>query len=240
MKGFSKRARFGMVGLLAVLGLGMASGAWAQAQTASSSRGGTVTITPSGSTSLGDVSVGTSKSVTLTVANRTNASVSILASAPSPWSKSGTCGASLAREKTCTVVLTFMPTSAPLSSTATVNAGSATATVSANAVVGTPKLAVTPPTLFIECGKESSPASRAVNVRNVGTGYLKVTGANIAAPFSVGSISACSALAAQQSCSVAVTYRPSSQSSQTLTITALNGDVATVRVSGQCKKYVSP
>ncbi|SEG76488.1 parallel beta-helix repeat (two copies) [Actinacidiphila yanglinensis] len=197
-----------------------------------------VTANPS-ALSFGSVATGaTSAAQTVTVANPTGtaASVSSIA-ATGDFAQTNTCGSSIAANGSCTVSVKFSPTATgSRTGTLTVNAGGITNTVSLSGT-GTapgPVLNANPGGLsFAGTVVGDTAAAQAVTVTNSGTTSASVSGVSVTGDFA--QTNNCSTVAVGASCTVNVTFKPTTGGSRsgTLTVTSnANNSPTTVGLTG--------
>ena len=182
------------------------------------------------SVAFGDQTVGTTstvRAVSITNSGTVAASISGV-SAPSQFAQTNTCGSSLAAGASCTVNVTFTPTSTGAKSgnlTVTSNASNPTLTVAltgTGTTAGTATLAANPTSVaFGDQAVGSTSAVRAVSITNSGTVAASISG--VSAPSQFAQTNTCgSSLAAGASCTVNVTFSPTSAGAKSgnLTVTS--------------------
>ena len=197
-----------------------------------------VTASPS-ALSFGSVVTGTTSAAqTVTVSNPTgSAAVVSSIAATGDFNQTNTCGSSIAANASCTISVKFAPTATGArTGTLTVNAGGVTNTVSLTGT-GTapgPVLNAAPASLsFAGTDIGSSSAAQAVTVTNSGTAAASVSGVTVTGDFS--QTNNCSSVAAGNSCTVNVTFKPTSSGTRTGTLTVTsnaNNSPATVSLTG--------
>ena len=136
------------------------------------------------------------------------------------FNRNNGCGGTLGAGASCTVTVTFRPTSAnPLTKSATltvsVAAPAASQAVTLTGAVLAPAYTVTPASLaFGTQAVNTNSANQSVTVSNAGPGALGINGIAIgganASQFSIRSNNCPGNLAANASCTVAVRFRPTS------------------------------
>ena len=183
-----------------------------------------VTVAPA-TLSFGNQAVGTSSVVkTLTVTNNLGTALSVSSIAVSgDFAQTNTCGTSVAAGANCTVSVTFTPTATgsrtgTLTITDSANNSPQTVSLAGNGVV---PVTVTPATLvFGSVAVTATSAAKTVTVTNKQPTAVTVT--SITTPSAYAQTNTCgSLLAAQGTCTVSVTFSPTTTGSQpgTLTIT---------------------
>ena len=197
-----------------------------------------VTASP-GALSFGSVTTGTTSAAqTVTVSNPTGSAATVSSIAASgDFSQTNTCGSSIAANGSCTVSVKFAPTATGTrTGNLTVNAGGVTNTVSLTGT-GTapgPVLGATPASLsFAGTAVGSSSAAQAVTVTNSGTSAAAVSGVTVTGDFS--QTNNCSSVATGSSCTVNVTFKPTTSGTRTGTLTVTsnaNNSPATVSLAG--------
>jgi parallel beta-helix repeat protein len=202
-----------------------------------------VTATPS-ALGFGSVATGaTSAPQTVTVSNPT-ASAATVASisaagdfAVSNAGQSHACGGSIPANGSCTVGVTFTPTAAgSRTGTLTITAGGVTNTValSGTGTAPGPVLGANPGGLtFARTVVGASAATQAVTLTNSGTSAANVSGVSVTGDFS--QTNNCSSVPVNGSCTVNVTFTPTTGGTRTGTLTVAsnaNNSPATVALSG--------
>ncbi|MFI5758627.1 choice-of-anchor D domain-containing protein [Streptomyces sp. NPDC051569] len=197
-----------------------------------------VTATPS-ALNFGSVATGTTSTAqTVTVSNPTGSAASVSSiAAGGDFTQTNTCGSSIAANGSCAVSVKFAPTATgSRSGTLTVNAGGITNTVSLSGT-GTapgPVLNANPGGLsFAATVVGSSAATQTVTVSNAGTTSATVSGVAVTGDFT--QTNNCSTIAVGASCTVTVTFKPTTGGSRTgnLTVTSnANNSPTTVGLSG--------
>lgn len=195
------------------------------------------------SLSFGSVNVGASsgsQQVTITNTGSATANSLTVPAAPTHFSRTTTCGSSLAAGASCTVTVTFSPTAGgTFSPTLTVTGSggsSAPIGLSGTGVAASASLQASPASLTfgaVTVGQTSSP--QLVTITNTGGGGasgLALSNPN-AAEFLVTGNTCGATLAAGASCALNVAYKPASVGSDNNTL-AMNytGGSATVNVTG--------
>ena len=177
------------------------------------------------SLSFGNQAVGTSSAVkTVTLTNNLGTTLSVSSIAISgDFAQTNTCGTSVAAGANCTVSVTFTPTATgsrtgTLTITDSANNSPQTVSLTGNGVV---PVTVTPATLaFGSVAVTATSAAKTVTVTNKQPTAVTVT--SITTPSAYAQTNTCgSLLAAQGTCTVSVTFSPTTTGSQpgTLTIT---------------------
>jgi hypothetical protein len=208
--------------------------------------GALVTISPS-SLTFSSQSVGTTSSpqaVTLTN-NQTSALTSISVSATGDFAQTNTCGTSLAANSSCTINVTFTPTAAGTRTgtlTVTDSAGTQTSSLTGT---GVSNVSLSPSTLAFGSqayGVQSSPltATLANGQSAAVTGIsVSVTGTN-AADFKQTNNCGTS-LAGNSSCTINVTFTPSTYKSESATLTVTDSaGTQTSSLTGTGKDVTPP
>lgn len=195
--------------------------------------GGSVTFNPT-SLSFGSQNVGSSSaSQNTTLMNGTGSTVNVnfsfTGTNQGDFSRTTTCGSTLAAGLSCTVSVTFTPAAAG-SRTATLNETNAGITVALSGTGVTmtaPTISWSPTTLtFGSQNTGTTSASQAATLQNTGTASLAtarpanlaISGTN-ASDFSISSTTCGSTLAAGVGCIVNVTFTPSTLGSKSATLT---------------------
>jgi len=183
----------------------------------------------------------TSAAQTVTVTNSGTDALAISSvAAGAPFAVSAhTCTSALAPAATCTVSVTFAPAAlGPATGTLTIasDGSNPTATVSLSGTGTGATADVSPASLaFDETYTGYTSAPRTVTVTNSGNLPLNVTSASASGPFAVSDNRCASAVAAQASCTVAVTFHPTAAGEQTGTLTIVSNSIhgdATASLSG--------
>lgn len=184
--------------------------------------------------------------VTLTVTNTGSAVTGALSASLSGSDMSqfaigsnGCNGQTLAASATCTLQVTFTPTSAGIKTASLLVSGTpggAATTALTGTGVGPAMLAVTPPTQDFGTVVTSNNATVSITVRNAGGAMTGVPSAAISgsADFTIMNNGCTAALAPAASCTIAVRFAPSSMGAKTgtLTVMATPGGTATAALSG--------
>ncbi|MEY9962720.1 hypothetical protein ABIA33_000746 [Streptacidiphilus sp. MAP12-16] len=197
-----------------------------------------VTANPS-ALDFGSVATGaTSTAQTVTVSNPTGTAASVSSIATTgDFAQTNTCGSSIAANGSCTVNVTFSPTTTGTrTGNLTVNAGGTTNTVSlsGSGTAPGPVLNATPANLsFAATVVGSSAAAQTVTVSNSGTTSATVSGVAVTGDFS--QTNNCSTVAVGASCTVSVGFKPTTGGSRTGTLTVssnANNTPTTVALAG--------
>jgi hypothetical protein len=172
---------------------------------------------------FGSVATGsssTSQAVTVTNSGSSAASVTALATT-GDFSQTNNCGSSIAAGSSCTVNVTFRPTTAgSRTGNLTVTAAGVTNTVSLSGtgVAPGPILSPNPSSLsFPGTVVGGSSPTQTVTVTNSGTTSATVSAVSASGDFS--QTNTCGTLAAGASCTVTVTFRPTASGTRTGTVT---------------------
>jgi FtsP/CotA-like multicopper oxidase with cupredoxin domain len=203
-----------------------------------------------GATSFGDVLLNTTATASVTLTNGGTAPATGLAisvAGAATFGQTNTCGTSLAAGASCSIALTFAPTAAGAqSATLSISANAPAAPLSA-ALTGAgvaPLAKVSPASLtFGPQGLATTSPAQAVTVSNAGITPLTITGFAIAGAEFAQTNNCASPLAAGASCTVNVTYTPTSLGTASSTLTVNVGAPATaqtVALSGTGTLNVSP
>jgi hypothetical protein len=202
-----------------------------------------VTLTPASLNFENQYVGGASSAQTVTLTNSETAAISIAAIAingtnSDAFSQTNNCPSSLAASATCSVTVTFSPTTsgnfgATLSVSDSLPRSPQTATLIGNGVI--PPLSVSPSSItFPDQYVGSSGPSQTVTLTNNGTSGVTISNvASSSAAFGV--VSACgSTLAAGSSCSIGVSFDPTQGGAQpgTLTVTDSANSPLTMALSG--------
>ncbi|WP_037908913.1 choice-of-anchor D domain-containing protein [Actinacidiphila yeochonensis] len=197
-----------------------------------------VTATP-GALDFGSVASGSASAAkAVTVSNPTGSAAAVSSiTATGDFTQTSTCGSSIAANGSCTVNVTFKPTATGArTGTLTVNAGGTTSTV---ALTGTgtapgPVLSADPSALsFPATLVGSSATAKTVTLTNTGTTTATVSSAAATGDFT--QTNTCSSVAVGATCTVSVTFKPTSGGSRTGTLTVTsnaNNSPLTVGLSG--------
>ncbi|MGC9665344.1 discoidin domain-containing protein [Planosporangium sp. 12N6] len=197
-----------------------------------------ISVSPTALT-FGTVATGaTSAAQTVTVANTGSSAAAVSAIGTSgDFAQTNTCGSSIAAGASCTVSVTFRPTAAgSRTGTLTVTAAGTTTTValSGTGVAPGPILTANPASLtFAGTVVGQSAPSQTVTVSNTGTTPATVSGVTVSGDF--GQANTCGTLAVGASCTVTVTFKPTTSGIRTgavtITSNANNGPTA-ISLSG--------
>jgi hypothetical protein len=192
-----------------------------------------------GALSFGSVATGaTSAAQTVTVTNPTGSAAAVSSiAATGDFAQTNTCGSSIPSNGSCTVAVTFKPTATGArTGTLTVNAGGTTSTVtlSGTGTAPGPVLNAAPAALsFPGTVVGATTAAQAVTVTNSGTTSASVSGVTVSGDYS--QTNNCSTLAVGASCTVNVTFKPTTGGARTGTVTVAsnaNNSPTTVGLSG--------
>ncbi|NUR29806.1 MAG: choice-of-anchor D domain-containing protein [Catenulispora sp.] len=197
-----------------------------------------VTASPS-ALGFGSVATGTTSAPqTVTVSNPTGSAAAVASiSTSGDFAQTNNCGASIPANGSCTVTVTFRPTAAGArSGSLTVNAGGVTNAValSGTGIAPGPVLGANPGSLsFGRTVVGSSAATQAVTITNSGTSSASVSGVSVAGDFS--QTNNCSTIPVNGSCTVYVTFTPTTGGTRTGTLTVTSNATnspTTVALSG--------
>ncbi|WP_435179021.1 choice-of-anchor D domain-containing protein [Actinacidiphila sp. bgisy145] len=197
-----------------------------------------VTASPS-ALSFGSVATGgTSAAQSVTVSNPTGSAAAVSSiSATGDFAQTNTCGSSIAAGGSCTVSVKFSPTATgSRTGSLTVNAGGVTSTValSGTGTAPGPVLAAAPGGLsFAAAVVGATSAAQAVTVTNSGTTAATVSGVSATGDFA--QTNNCATVAVGASCTVNVTFKPTTGGARTGTLTVTsnaNNSPTTVALSG--------
>ena len=192
-----------------------------------------------GALDFGSVATGaTSAAQTVTVANPTGSAAAVSSIAASgDFSQTNTCGSSIGANGSCTVSVKFAPTATGnRTGTLTVNAGGITNTVSLSGtgIPPGPVLNASPGGLsFGATVVGATAAAQAVTVTNSGTTSATVSAVSATGDFS--QTNNCSTVAVGASCTVNVTFKPTTGGTRTGTLTVTsnaNNSPTTVGLTG--------
>jgi hypothetical protein len=197
-----------------------------------------VTANPS-ALDFGSVPTGTTSGArTVTVSNPTGAAAAVSSiAATGDFAQTNTCGSSIPAAGSCTVSVTFKPTATGArSGSLTVNAGGVTNTVTLTGT-GTapgPVLGADPGGLsFGGTVVGTTTAAKTVTLTNTGTTSATISGVTVSGDFA--QTNSCATLAVGASCTVNVTFKPTTGGTRsgTLTVTSnANNSPTTVGLSG--------
>ena len=187
----------------------------------------TLSVTPA-SADLGNVVLGASSTQVFQVVNNSTTALSLTSisagladgSAQTDFSQQNTCPATLASQASCTITVTFAPSTTGLRKgtvSLLVNGGVLNQTVS---IVGTgiPVLAATPSTLAFASTPVGSSSLQSVTLLNQSTSAQTFTLA-VAAPYAINSTTCVSPLAAGAQCVISIAFQPTSTGLQTSDLT---------------------
>jgi hypothetical protein len=197
-----------------------------QRVTLSGSGGAPITFSPT-SLSFGNVVEDASSTLTITLTNRLNTTLTVNTVAVSGVSgpfavASNTCGTSVAAGASCTVGVTFSPTtvgSATGTLTFTDNAVTSPQTVSLSGTGVAPVSLSVTSLSFSTTVAGSTSAAKTVTLTNKQTTALSNIGIATSVPFAVASNTCGTSIAAGASCTVGVTFSPTTVASSTGTLT---------------------
>jgi len=195
-----------------------------------------VALSPS-SYDFGNQVVGTTSSAeTITLTNEGNAALTISSiTASGDFSQTNNCGSSLAANASCTLSVTFTPTASGSRSgslTITDNASPATQTVSLTGTGTAPVASLSPVSLtFPAQPVGTSSSAQSVTLSNTGSATLSITSITASGDFSQTNNCGAS-LAANASCTLSVTFKPTAIGTRTGAVTITdNASPATQTVS---------
>ncbi len=196
-----------------------------------------VNASPTALTFGPQVTGSTSAAQSVTVANPTSTAASVSSiTASGPFAETNNCGSSIAANGSCTVNVTFSPTTTGTSTgSVTINAGGVTSTVSLTGT-GTapgPVLSASPASLsFPSTLVGNSPATQTVTVTNSGTTSATVSSVAVTGAFS--QTNNCTTIAVNGTCTVTVKFTPTAATNTgTLTVNSnANNNPLTVGLSG--------
>ncbi len=182
----------------------------------------TVSMSPTSLTFGSQVVSTTSAAQSVTVSNTSSAVLSISSiTASGDFTQTNNCGASLAANSSCSVLVTFAPTVGGTRTGAISfidNAASSPQQVSLTGVAtgaATPNVSLSPSSLTF--GSQivgGTSAAQSVTLTNTGTGPLSISSVGISGDFAETN-NCGSSLAAQASCQIAVTFAPTTTGSRT-------------------------
>jgi hypothetical protein len=199
---------------------------------------GSVSITPT-SLSFGSRATGTtSPAQAVTLSNNGTSSQSVAVAISGDYAQTNNCGSSLAASATCTINVTFSPTA-----TGTRN-GTLNVTIAGNvtpvSLTGTgtqpgPSLSANPSSLsFASTVVGSTTAAQSVTVTNTGTASATIS--SVAATGDFQQTNTCgTSLAVNASCTISVTFAPTTGGARTGTVTVTSNAVnspTTISLSG--------
>jgi hypothetical protein len=191
------------------------------------SGGGTVALSPT-SVSFGSVTVGSSSAAQkVTLSNGTSSTMTIGSIATSGnFTQTNTCGTSLAAGGSCTISVTFKPTSSgsstgTLSVTDSASNSPQSASLSGTGVVSSGSVSLSPASFnFGNVAVNGYSNWQAFTLTNTGSNAVSISNTTVSGPFDVSS--ACgSSLAAGSNCTIWVLFAPIANGtfSGTLTVT---------------------
>jgi hypothetical protein len=196
-----------------------------------------VTVTPT-ALNFGSVATGsTSGAQTVTVSNPTGSAASVSSITISgDFAQTNNCGSSIPSNGSCTVSVTFKPTATGTrTGTLTVNAGGTTSTVSLSGTgTGSGGATLTASPTSVSFGNQavgSTSAPQTVTVTNTGSAAASVSSISAAAPFAQTNTCG-SSIAAGASCTVSVTFTPTSAGAASGNLTVAGNSPLTVPLSG--------
>jgi len=171
-------------------------------------------------------------------------SIAIAGSDPTEFAETNTCGSSLAAGASCTVSVTFTPTSAASFAATLSIADNATGSPQTVALSGTgtapaaPGVSLSPVTLTFSAVAGTTSAAQSTTLMNTGNATLSITGISIAGTNSsdFSETNTCGEmLAAGVSCTISITFPPASAASFTATVSVADnasGSPQTVTLNG--------
>jgi len=181
--------------------------------------------------------VGSSSAQSVTLSNTGSATLSITSITVSgDFSQTNTCGSSVAAGASCTLSVTFKPTTTGTRTgavTITDNASPATQTVSLTGTgVGTPVVSLSPTSLTFPAQRVgTSSSAQSVTLKNTGNATLNITSITVSGDFSQTNTCG-SSVAAGASCTLSVTFTPTASGSRSGSLTLTdNASPATQTVS---------
>jgi hypothetical protein len=202
------------------------------------------------SINFGTVSVGKSGAAkTITISNLSTAALStsplqVIGADPQDFVLSAnSCGSSLAGNSSCSVTVTYTPTTGgSRSGSLSIVDGDPTSPQSVSFTGSADAISVSPTTINYGNVTSGRTQSKTVTVTNAGTATvtmspLQISGAS-AADFTMSANTCGSSLAASSSCSVSVTFAPPSPGSYSATLTVTDSDLSSptkVTLSGTGK-----
>jgi sugar lactone lactonase YvrE len=185
-----------------------------QTVTLSGSGSAPVTFSPT-SLSFGNVAESTSSTLTVTVTNRLNTALAVsIGVSTGPFTlpgNSNTCGTSIAAGASCTVGVTFSPTtigSAAGTLTFTDSAVTSPQTVSLSGTGSAPVTFSANSINFSTVAVGTTSSARTVTMTNHLSGALTITTVNASTGFNVASNTCGTSIAAGASCTIGVTFSP--------------------------------
>jgi F5/8 type C domain/Pectate lyase superfamily protein/Abnormal spindle-like microcephaly-assoc'd, ASPM-SPD-2-Hydin len=183
--------------------------------------GSQISVSPT-ALGFGSVATGSASSAqAVTVTNSGSASASVGSVATSgDFSQTNNCGSSIAAGSSCTVDVTFRPTAAgSRSGSLTVTAAGVTSTVplSGTGVSPGPILSANPSSVSFPGTVVGGTATQTVSVTNTGTTSATVSGVSTSGDYS--QTNNCGTLAVNASCTVTVTFRPTTSGTRAGTVT---------------------
>jgi hypothetical protein len=185
--------------------------------------------------------VGTSSSPQiLTLTNTGSATLTITSiTASGAFSQTNTCGSSLASNGTCTISVTFKPTTSGTLTgilTVTDNASPSTQTASLSGTgVAAPVVSLSPTSLTFSLRMVgTSSAAQTVTLKNTGKGSLTISSITVSGDFSQTNTCG-SSVAAGASCTIKVTFKPTALGTRTGVLTCTDNaspTTQTVKLTG--------
>ncbi len=203
------------------------------------------TLSPA-SANLGSAGTGAQSATTGTFTLSNTGSIALtvngIAATPSDYAQTNNCGSSVAVNGSCTITVTFTPTTTgdrPGTLTVRTNAQGGTLTAPLDGTGLTPGSITATPTsvAFPQTSTGSSSQPLNVQIQNTGGATVQLTGRNITGPqaseFSLGASTCGSSLAANATCQIPVVFTPSQPGTRTaqLQISSANNS-QTVYLSG--------
>jgi hypothetical protein len=188
------------------------------------STGGFASLTPAAGLTFPSTSVGTSATAqNITLTNTGNATLSITSIAVTgtdsgDFSETNACGSSLTAGKACTITVTFKPTAAGNRSAAITVTSNGAGSPQSLALTGTgssaPLVTLAPTSLDFGAQLISSKTVKTVTLTNSGNATLTVSSVTISGS-AFSETNNCTSVAAAASCTITVTFDPSTSASVT-------------------------